>query len=291
MKRITYILVLLTIVLFIGGNSFIKPIEVSSNSNVENKRLKIITETKEQYYMVKSIVNDKHDVEFLFKNEKSIKDLKIGKSIIDNINNNDIYIYSSLGNENENADIIGKLNKDKVSVVDISRGVKPITYKSQGNELVNSNYDLSFNEYKVALHNIKSAIKDQDVENRSVYEMNYDKVINEFVTVLDDKKNELKKYYDEQYQFVASTNNFDYFFDGLDIDLIKINDNSEELKNSDKKIIYIKDKENTEFEDNILDSNYNVLELRSKSVDKSPVELMIENINLIIDEIKVDKKY
>ena len=265
--------------LFLGLGFFQRPLLANTENGVEGIKdspLNITTVNKNQYFMVKSIVLDKHNVEYLSDNEKEIYDFKYGEDIINNISERDLFIYSGMNNEPWINEFIGKLKKGDLGIINMSRGIKTLTYEKNGVVSENPYYWLGINEYKIALYNIKSAIQEKDPKNKNYYEENYSNVIRDIEKYIKDISVELEKYKD--YTILTNTNTFDYLLNDLGLTKIMI---EEEItrsvlleKNLDEnKIIFIKEK-------NIMESP---IKLESK-IDNEKLEEKEEKLDENLDE-------
>lgn len=234
--------------LFLGLVFFQRPLLANTENGVEgieDSPLNITTVNKNQYFMVKSIVLDKHNVEYLSDNEKEIYNFKYNEDIINNISGRDLFIYSGMNNEPWINEFIGKLKKGDLGIINMSRGIKTLTYEKNGVVSENPYYWLGINEYKIALYNIKSAIQEKDPKNKNYYEENYTNVISYIEEYVEDIKMELEKYKD--YTILTNTNTFDYLLKDLGLMKIMIEDEITRSvlleKNLDEnKIIFIEEK-------------------------------------------------
>lgn len=311
--------------LFLGLGFFQSPLLANTKNGVESGEdilLNITTVSKNQYYMVKSIVLDKHNVEYLSDDESEIYEFKYNEDIINNISERDLFIYYGLNNEPWINGFIGKLKKGDLGIINMSRGIKALTYE-QNNEInENPYYWLGVNEYKIALYNIKSAIQEKDPKNKNYYEENYVNAINEVENFVKDLNIELEKFKD--YTILTNTNTFDYLLKGLGLQRVIV---KEEItrgvlkdRNLDEdKVIFIKEKnpididkmlepkkdiEKLEEVKKIDDENIEGIEELSKDLElkkivdikevdltrwdeeKTLVELALSNIKLLVDTLK-----
>lgn len=284
MKKITFAMVLITIVLFLGIGMFSSPLLANTEINGDESRekyLNIITVNKPQYDMVKKITKDKHNVEFMFTNEKDISEFKYNSNVIKNVSNMDLFIYSGTSFEPWTNTFIDELKKGKLGIINLSRGVRILNYDLDGTNKENPYYFEGIEEYKIALYNTKAAIQDRDPQNREYYEDNYNKAIKEF-------DEEVKKYDDNikllnDYTFITLNNNFDYLTKSLGLNTIKL-DNHEisefiKINNLDpKKVIIIEDGE----EKPPIDlSQYSTVKLWKYYGDMSFDDLILYNIKEI----------
>ena len=296
MKKITFVMVLITITLSFGMSIFSSPLlantenNKSNNNGTENrsKYLNIITVNKPQYEMVKKIVKDKHNVDYMFTNEKDINDFKYSQEVLDNVSNMDLFIYSGTTFEPWTNTFINELKKGSLGIISLSRGIRTLNYDSNGTSKENPYYFGGIEEYKIALYNVKAAIQDKDPQNRDYYEENYKKAIDEFENQLKQYKDKLEKL--KGYTFVTLDGGFEYITKSLGLNTIKL-DNHElsefmKLNNLDSaKTIIIDDGENP----STLDlSKYNTVRLWKYYGEMSFDDLIIYNVNELCSQVKED---
>lgn len=297
MKKITFVMVLITITLSFGMSIFSSPLLAntennnrSNNNGTENrsKYLNIITVNKPQYEMVKKIVKDKHNVDYMFTDEKDINDFKYSQEVLDNVSNMDLFIYSGTTFEPWTNTFINELKKGSLGIINLSRGIRTLNYDSNGTSKENPYYFGGIEEYKIALYNVKAAIQDRDPQNRDYYEENYKKAIDEFEKQLKQYKDKLEKL--KGYTFVTLDGGFEYITKSLGLNTIKL-DNHElsefiKLNNLDSaKTIIIDDGENP----STLDlSKYNTVRLWKYYGEMSFDDLIVYNVNELCSQVKED---
>lgn len=277
-------MLIITFLLFIGlgvtKNQSLADISYS-NENERDIYLNIMVSNKMQYEMVKSIVGDKHNVEFMFLNEEDSINYEYSEQTVKNLNNMDLFIYSGNDYESWSSKIISKLNSG-VGTIDLSRGIRTINYET--NDKVNPYYWTGVDEYKVALYNIKSAVQDKDPLNRNLYEENYNKKVKDIENILKRVKESKDDF--SKYTFVALDDYLDYFYKSMGITVVKLNNETfKEYVNENKlkpeNVVVLKDALTTFNEE-----GYQVIELQKYDGNKSPEELFIYNINAIDTIIK-----
>ena len=290
-------MVLITITLSFGMSIFSSPLLAntennnrSNNNETENrsKYLNIITVNKPQYEMVKKIVKDKHNVDYMFTNERDINDFKYSQEVLDNVSNMDLFIYSGTTFEPWTNTFINELKKGSLGIINLSRGIRTLNYDSNGTSKENPYYFGGIEEYKIALYNVKAAIQDRDPQNRDYYEENYKKAIDEFEKQLKQYKDKLEKL--KGYTFVTLDGGFEYITKSLGLNTIKL-DNHElsefmKLNNLDSaKTIIIDDGENP----STLDlSKYNTVRLWKYYGEMSFDDLIVYNVNELCGQVKED---
>ncbi|MDU2994896.1 MAG: zinc ABC transporter substrate-binding protein, partial [Clostridium sp.] len=247
--------------------------------------LNIITCNKIQYEMVKDIVGNKHNVEYMFNDEQASKDFKYTDETISNISNMDLFFYNGNIMEPWHDELISSLNKGNLGIINSSRGIRTINLTGENSGKENPYYMVGYDEYKIALYNIKVAIQEKDPKNRELYEENYNKVIKSIDEVLktyDDKKSVVK-----EYSYIALDDKLDYFYRNIGISPIKLNgktidDVIKENRIDPAKVIVLKDKETvTE------DINFNIIELNGYSGANSARKVLLDNYNVFYNYFSV----
>ncbi|SFC32150.1 metal ABC transporter substrate-binding protein [Clostridium uliginosum] len=288
MKKITFIMIIITIAFSLGISVFSSPLLANTENNPKDARdkyLNIITVNKPQYKMVKKIVKDKHNVEYMFTDEKDINEFKYTREVIQNVSNMDLFIYSGTNFEPWANSFIDELKKGKIGIINLSRGIRLLNYDVNAVSKENPYYFEGLEAYKVALYNVKAAIQDRDPENRDYYEENYKNAVKELDDNIKPYEKKIKSLSD--YTFVALNNNFDYLSKDLGLNVIRL-DNHEisefiKLNNLDeKKLVILKD--GTEKEAMDL-SKYKVVDLWKYDGNMSFDDLILYNIKELTDII------
>ena len=275
-------MVIITIALSFGMSLFSSPLLANTEKDrTENrdKYLNIMTVNKPQYDMVKKIVKEKNNVEYMFTNEKEISEFKYSEDVLRNISNMDLFIYSGTSFEPWSNSFIDELKKGNLGIINLARGVRLSNYTYDGNSKENPYYFEGIEEYKISLYNVKAAIQDKDPQNRDYYEENYNESIKQF-------DENIKRYEDkvkllDEYKFITLNNDFDYLTKSLNLNTIEL-DNHEvaefiKINNLDpKKVIIIVDGEQGT---KINLSGYNTIKLWKYYGDMSFDDLILYNIN------------
>lgn len=203
LKKITFILVFLNVIFFFTLNysTYFKPHkqveanELPNSDEVEKKDvyLNIMVSNRVTYEMCKSIIGDKHNL-ILMSNDE----FEITNDAIRNAAKMDLFIYMGKNNEPWANEFIEDITKDKVGIINISRGTKTLSIDKgiiEKEENINKYYWLSPSEYKISLYNIKKAMEEKDIENKDYYKKNYTeaiKTIDENETSLNETVKEIK---------------------------------------------------------------------------------------------------
>jgi len=247
LKKITFAMVIITIALSFSMSLFSSPLLANTENNRTESRekyLNIMTVSKPQYDMVKKIIKEKNNVEYMFTNQKDISEFKYSEEVLNNISNMDLFMYSGTSFEPWCSSFIDELKKGNLGIINLARGIRLLKYDHNSDNKENPYYFEGIEEYKIALYNVKSTIQDRDPENRDYYEENYNKAIKEFdddIKLYQDKIDSLN-----EYKFITLNNDFDYLTKALNLNTIQL-DNHQiaefiKINNLDpKKIIIIVD--------------------------------------------------
>lgn len=285
MKKLTYALVIFTSILFLGLTFSYDPLMANPTDEFDEEKdifLNILTVNKDHYEMIKELVGNKHNVEYLFSNEKDVKSFEVTDSIKDNILNMDLFVYNGLGYEPWISDVIDNVKNSNVGIINMSRGIRAITTEVSEE---NHYYLLGFNEYKIALYNIKTALQERDIKNRNYYEENYNSIVEELDEFLTKSKEELKVLKD--YYIVTDSERFDYLFRDLGIQVKKIKENNiKDIDNESKglKIIFVHDSKLGDLDDlkNKMKINCTYIELNIEGGNN----ILEDNVTRLIEGIK-----
>lgn len=329
LKKLTFILVFMNVIFFIGINYFnyFKP-QIESEASekrpdyetqAKDVYLNIMTTDKMVYKMCSQIVNGEHNVMMMFDDAEDENNFKINNDTLNNVSKMDLFMYTGKGNETWIDKFIEKLKKGKVGIIDLSRGTKTInnskTLLSDNKEnKYNGYYWLSPDEYKISLYNVKNAIQERDIKNREIYEKNYESIL----LKISEKERELQKSADffNGKKVILIGDNLEYLMQYLKIEYVKIPqdisdeefkkkvdiicDNSEKnnkkltnannSKESDDKVIFILDKNQ---ESDIIKKELNSLHKKVLNVNidknKDYVEYL-EEVSNSINKLKEQNK-
>lgn len=248
--------------------------------------LDIVTTDRILYYMVKSIVQDKHNVEYIFKDRNSQYNFYFTDDSLYNIGNKDLFIYVGASYEPWADEFIGKLSKNKVRVINVSRGVQILSLSNEvkyKDTILKENpyYLLNYDNYKIALLNIKNSIQDRDPKNRDFYEKNFNEEVKS--TEADQKSisNIISQLSD--YTFLYSEDKLEYFVKYNSMKSIKLSqsDSSGNIKNPLKTVfIYCSSNALKENEGIIKRYNLNTLDVRGYENDIKYEDILLLNKGL-----------
>ncbi|MBN1057411.1 ABC transporter substrate-binding protein [Clostridium botulinum] len=286
MKKITFIMIIITLTFSIGMGVFANPLLANTENDQKEDRekyLNIMTVNKPQYKMVRKIVKDKHNVQYMMTEEADINEFKYNKQIIENVSNMDLFIYSGTSFEPWTNSFINELKKGSMGIINLSRGMRLLNYDGNESSKENPYYFEGIDSYKIALYNVKAAIQDRDPKNRDYYEENYNNAIKELNNQIEPYNEKIKALKD--YTFLALNDNFDYLTKDLGLHVVKLNNYeiSEFIKVNnldEKKLVVLKD--GTE-QTNMDLSKYKVVNLWKYYGNMSFDELILYNIKVLTD--------
>ncbi|MGL5646257.1 MAG: metal ABC transporter substrate-binding protein [Clostridium sp.] len=283
MKKLTFVMLVITGVFFLGLGGFSKPLLADTTGSKQTNRgvyLNIMAKTKSEYYMIDALTGGKHNIEYMFNNAKNMANYKPTQSAINNVSNMDLFFYSGNNNDKWMGNFLSELNKSKVGVVNISRGIRIGTMTEDGNKVQNPYYWTGPNEYEVMLYNVTSALQEKDPANRSFYEDNYNKIVTE-VNNMVTKFNNLVKTSKNKPIFLTRDNTFEYLLADLGIQYTVVPQNESfsdyisQNNLNEKDVVVIKDKSDKEKID------VNSITLQKENLNISYLELLENNLNTL----------
>lgn len=202
-----------------------KEVETTKMEVKKDIDLNIMTTNKLTYNMVKNIVKNRHNVEYMFNSRDNELNFQFTDDSLNNISKKDLFIYLGADFEPWVNSFIDNLNKSNVGVINVSRGVKLISYnkivKYKENVLKdNPYYLLNVDNYKIALMNIKNAVQDKDPKNRDIYEKNFSETLKN----IENQQKDLKSVRDSlsDYTFIVMEDELSYFVKYNDFKVIDV---------------------------------------------------------------------
>lgn len=290
-KKNIYTLLIAILFIFTGCSKNTTKIQPKPNVEIATEKqlnLDIITTNKLLYYMVKDIVQDRHTISYMFSSKQRLWDFNFTDDSINNISKKDLFFYWGSGLEPWNSNLVDKLSKSKVGPIDISRGVKLISYDDEVKykDIImkdNPYFWMNIDYYKIAMLNIKNAIEDKDTKDRDFYENNFSENIKEVEVYQKKLKETADKIKD--YTFVVEGDSLDYFLRFYGFKVLKVynlaednnTNNIENNKTVESKIINTK---------NVIFLYDDESKLKSQSQLISDFNLKTANIITYKDDIK-----
>ena len=230
MRKKVYFIINLCIATFLLAGCANKQIVKPETPKIKKDlNLKIMTTNYLLYGLVKDIVKDKNDVEFMFKSEQEQWEYNFTEDGVNNISKKDIFFYSGGDFEPWVGSFVDSLNKNKVTVLNVSRGIKIIlrdepakySFKKKVTEVKdNPYYWLDIDKYKTEIFNIEKTIENKDPMNKKYYEDNYHDQLSK-VDVYDKKLKEIYKGL-EGYTFLVQGDKLDYFTKYMGFNVVKL---------------------------------------------------------------------
>ncbi|MBI6873185.1 metal ABC transporter substrate-binding protein [Clostridium aciditolerans] len=255
------------------------PVDNTKMEVVKDVNLNIITSNKLLYSMIKSIVKDRHSVEYMFSNRQDELNFQFSSDSLNNIAKKDLFIYMGAGFDPWMNNFIDNLNKSNVGVINVSRGVKLVSYNKvvKYKDIVlkdNPYYLLNMDNYRIALMNIKNAVQDKDPKNRDIYEKNFSETLRN----VDNYQKDLKAVKDKlsDYTFVTMEDELSYFIKYNDFKVIDLSKEQATIDNNTKLNMQAK-----------LKDNKNLILLYNDSSLLRTYEDLIKNYNIKPVGIKV----
>lgn len=273
--RKSFFIVLIIIAVLITGCKNNRNIDVNAQGSKETYSvgvgLDIMVTNKYLYTMVKDIAGSNNNVDFMFKDESEEKDFKYTNDSIANIGKQDLFIYAGAGFEDWSDAFLNAVDKSKVGITNVSRGVKTTNYQNKIDKdygKKNPYYWMDADNYGIMLLNIKNAIEEKDPKNNVTYENNFKnsiKEVDDYITKLNNLSSKMK-----QYTLVTDVDKFNYMTSSVSIKNIKFYRNDQAAISSDdeqemrseqddnKKLCFIYDDDNDLNQNRDIINKYNM---------------------------------
>ena len=145
LKKFTFVILLITLVMFIGLNYFNRPSIENNVYSPEDKRdtyLNIMTCNIAQYKMVKLIVGDKHNVAYMFNNESDMQKYQVSVDAVNNVSNMDLFFYSGQEYEPWGNSLIEKLDKVNKQIDSFDTNFTVLSYDDLVTAWIKFNIDI-----------------------------------------------------------------------------------------------------------------------------------------------------
>lgn len=242
MKKYIIAMLLILAVTISGCNS--GKINISNNKNkVENVntnnakkdkeqvKLDILVSNKFLYSCVKKIDGGRHKVDYIF--DKKGNEINVSH-YYDISYVPDIFIYDEFNFSKLNNNYIGKIEGNRVGIINSSRGANPLSYYKNVDKYGNGDECIFWNNidnYKVVLVNVKNAIVERDPLNRSYYEKNFKeslKQLEEYEKIFRKEGDKIK-----DKLFIIEGNSLDYIMAYSGLKTISIDENIQSSKSLD----------------------------------------------------------
>ncbi|MBL4932645.1 metal ABC transporter solute-binding protein, Zn/Mn family [Clostridium paridis] len=290
MKKVTFALIIINLIMFIGLFIFPQTVVSSKVDHASKERapyLNIMASNKPTYLMIKKLVKDRHNVEFLLKSQEEIKNYTFNDDIVNNISRMNLFVYSSDAFEPWAKELISNLDKGKTGIIDLSRGTKGLK-SSDGKQI--PYYWMDFDNYKIALFNIKSELQTDDLDNRNYYEDNYNDIVSKFES--DNSKNVENIRKINGTTFYYADNTLEYYSKYLNsksdiLDSEKVSKIITEKKDIKPFIVfYEKDETIESYKNSLITKGAIFIKVNTYNGDKEFADLLTENINNTYNSLK-----
>lgn len=272
----------------------------STNGKGSNVSLDIMVSNRMLYNVVKDMSGNKHNVQFMFKDDKTIRNFKYTSDSLNNVSKYDVFMYLGADFEPWASEFIGKLEKKSVSTVDMSRGTKILNLDNKikyGDVTIDQNpyYWTDIGSYKTMLVNVKNSLEEKDPKSRDFYE----KKFSENIKKVNDVEKDFKSINDKlkNYTFVTDDYQFDYFLKYAGVDSISLSEDQmskpddkdldDKLKDNDK-LVYIYNDDSKLQTNNAVIQKYKMKTLKFITYDEYSdyMGAMKENIKAMKELIK-----
>lgn len=186
MKFLKYILLLLAAVLLAGcastGQSQTRDeanrTGTRASSGPETRDLKILTTSRHLADMIQALSATHHVVDYMAENEEQLKSLAPDPARMEELGY-DAFFYVGAGYEPFIREFTEGLNKNRIYVGNVSRGIDIQRHQVNKLDIENYYYLTNSTNYKIGLNSTKNALTELDPARRSLYDENFMKLSRE----------------------------------------------------------------------------------------------------------------
>lgn len=209
------------------------PIEEPQTGNTLN----IVASNKMVEQMIRLISGDLHNITTIVEEESLIESYKAEDIIIEDENVN-LFFHFGAGYEPFSEKLSESFNKNRVSVINISRGVGLLEYRDRvtNRSVVNPYYLSSPRNYLTAISNVANGLIEKDPFRSYEYNANLMEVkhkIESFVRAIEESNIN-----NNDIVYIAATNELRYLLNSFDVKYITAEDHFKDFMNNNGEHIY-----------------------------------------------------
>lgn len=167
-----------------------------SESGPEKRSLKILTSSKIIADMIQSLSGE-HTVNYLAQSEAQMNQILPEPDMVSE-GSYDAFYYIGAGYEPFIREFTGGIDKNRVSVVNISRGIDILRHKINKIDIENYYYLTNSTNFKIALNSIKNSLQEMDSGSK----VEYDEGFVAMSARIDDFKKQVRQFTEENDQLV-----------------------------------------------------------------------------------------
>ena len=173
---------------------------LKAQSGPKERSLKILTSSKIIADMIETLSGDQHTIRYIAETEAELDKVVPDSSLIVE-DHFDAFFYVGAGYETFIREFTNGIDKNKVNVVNISRGIDILRHKINKIDIENYYYLMNSTNFKIALNSIKNSLQEMDPANKVKYDENF-LVMSKRVDIF---QAEIKDFMKEQDQVVFIT--------------------------------------------------------------------------------------
>lgn len=126
--------------------------------------------------MIKDLSGEDHTIGYMADSEQKLNTLSPDPKIMEEYN---AFFFIGAGYESFIREFTGNVDKNKVNVVNVSRGIDILRHKINKLDRENPYYLMNLTNYKIALNSIKNALQEMDPARKTLYDKNFAKISKE----------------------------------------------------------------------------------------------------------------
>ncbi len=169
------------------------PAATRAISGPEIRELNILTSSPHLAEMVQTLSEPNHHVDYMAETEEQLKSLAPDPALMEE-KPYDAFFYVGAGYEPFLSEFTGGLDKNRVYVVNVSRGIDVERHQVNKLDIENYYYLTNSTNYKIGLNSIKNALTELDPARRTIYNENFLKLSRE----IDQIQNEIRDFMEDR---------------------------------------------------------------------------------------------
>lgn len=141
-------------------------------SGPQKRSLKILTSSKIIADMIETLSGNQHTIRYMAETEAELEKVTPNSRLIIE-DHFDAFFYVGAGYETFIREFTNGIDKNKVSVVNISRGIDILRHKNNKIDIENYYYLMNSTNFKIALNSIKNSLQEMDPANKVEYDESF----------------------------------------------------------------------------------------------------------------------
>lgn len=201
-------------------------VTASGRTGPQARHLRILSTTRWVADMIKDLSGEDHTIGYMADSEHKLNALSPDPRILEEYN---AFFFIGAGYEPFIRDFTGNVDKNKVNVVNVSRGIDILRQKINKLDRENPYYLMNLTNYKIALNSVKNSLQEMDPARKVEYDEKFaaiSKEIDQFQARIRQSMNE-----HDQVLFITESDRISYLMSDYRKDFKSISEFLQEQSN------------------------------------------------------------